>query len=121
MLCRHTYGMVSYEGYLNKGLPTEYGEGASEILREVAVDPAAKYQHVDEELRPGDIERVSLEWRSMLNHIARAPDYEWDRWLDFRRVVREYIETHPAPNVLSDTPDLTLEQRTRRPGPLRFR
>lgn len=115
MVCRQTYRGANYEGYLKKGVPLEYGEGASEILRELQEDPALKYRLIDEELRTGDIERVYLEWRSLLKFIAGAPDCDWERWLDFRSRVGNFLLAHPDPVRSREIPPLTREQRTR-PG-----
>lgn len=120
MVCRQAYRGANYEGYLKKGVPVEYGEGASEILRELADDPAVKYRMIDEELRTGDIERVNLEWLSLLRFIAAAPDCDWERWLDFRSRVSDYLKSRPKPRRSFDIPPLTREQKTRPLAYLRF-
>lgn len=46
---------------------------------------------LDPELRNGDIERVRLEWRSLIRHIAKAPNLNWDRWMDLKEAARREI------------------------------
>ena len=62
------------------GVPVHYGSGASEVIREVVTNPAGRYKITSDSLRHGDVERALMEWRSLLRHIAAAPDLEWDRW-----------------------------------------
>lgn len=120
MACRNAFPNTSYEGYLKNSLPPEYGEGASEVMQEIARDPAARYRRFNEDLRPGDIERVTLEWRSLLRHVAAAPEHDWDRWTSFQNKVRDFLEAHPDPTTPLELPPLTPQQRHYRPLPLRF-
>ncbi len=43
--------------------------------------PAGRYKLTSDSLRHGDVERALMEWRSLLRHIAAAPDLEWERWM----------------------------------------
>ncbi len=119
--CRMTYRGANFPGYLIKGLPTDYGDGAAEILQGVAANPNNRHQFVGDHLSTGDIERAQLEWRSLLNHIAHAPDYDWDRWTDFRRTVRHLLDGLPQrPFSLTDFPALTAQQMQRHKSFLKF-
>lgn len=80
VLCQRTYGRADYPGYLDMGVPIDYGAGASEVVRDIVERHASRQKMVTESLRPGDIERAILEWRSLLRHILWAPVYDWDRW-----------------------------------------
>lgn len=42
------------------------------------------HQLLTERVRIGDVERAILEWRSLIRHIAYAPDYPWDRWMELK-------------------------------------
>lgn len=112
-LCRLTYQGFTCEGYLDGGVPPGYGHGAAEVLADVQDTPATAHQYVGDELRHGDIERAALEWRSLLNHIAFAPDHPWSRWQDFRDLVRSYVFTHFSVTRLIELPRLTQAQKTR--------
>lgn len=119
--CRMAYRGATYPGYLIKGVPTDYGDGAAEILQGVAANPHNRHQFVGDHLSTGDIERAQLEWRSLLNHIAHAPDYDWDRWMDFRRTVRYLLDGLPQrPFSLTDFPALTVQQMQRHKSFLKF-
>lgn len=119
--CRMVYKGANHPGYLVKGLPTDYGDGAAEILQGVAANPNNRQHFVGDHLSTGDIERAQLEWRSLLNHIAHAPDYDWDRWQDFRRTVRYLLDGLPHhPFSLTDFPALTSQQMQRHKSFLKF-
>lgn len=111
--CRLTYQGFTCEGYLDGGVPPGYGHGAAEVLAAVQDSATAAHDYVGEELRHGDIERAALEWRSLLNHIAFAPDYPWARWQDFRDLVRTYVFTRFAVTRLVELPPLTSVQKVR--------
>ncbi len=116
--CRAAYGMATYPGYLLRGLPPTYGEGAAELLfRRGRRAPAIR----DElELRAGDIERALLEWRSLLRHIAAAPPLAWDRWTALQQAARAHIARFPKQSPLENLPPLTPKQRGRHRSFLRF-
>jgi len=117
--CRATYGETSIEGYLHKGLPTTYGEGAAEVLMHLEQHPGRIAEMTDEELSSGDIERARLEWRSLLNHCANAPDLDWERWRELKQNATWMLDAIPAPKPF-DYPPLTAIQRTRHKSFIRF-
>ncbi len=120
VICRSTFKNAHYPGYLHKGLPPHYGDGAAETLARLAVNPRRKSEIMNDELRSGDIERARLEWRSLLNHCIHAPDLEWNRWLDFKRLAAQLIETLPRTPQFASLPELTPEQKQRHKSFLRF-
>ncbi|MEI6871201.1 MAG: hypothetical protein WCL08_02870, partial [Verrucomicrobiota bacterium] len=71
----------------------ECGEGVSEAVRGIEQLGVPKQQWLSETLRMGDIERALLEWRSLLRHIAHAPEYDWDRWTSLREAARVLLGT----------------------------
>lgn len=115
-LCGRAYGRAEYPGYLENGVPPDYGEGVSDIVRELQRDPAQTYRYVTEMIRPGDLERALTEWRSLVRQIAAAPDYPWDRWRDFVLAARAIVHPLPA-SVAMAFPPLSAAQR--RPWALR--
>lgn len=116
--CRAAYGLVTYPGYLLRGLPGAYGEGASEILFANGAREAAL--RAGEELRTGDIERARLEWRSLLRHIAHSPRLNWDRWIALRDAARNKVASFPAEPSLEELPPLSPRQRQRHRSFLTF-
>ncbi len=121
VICRETYPLEDFPGYLEGGVPVGFGDGASEAMRGLRDVPPGRFGHCDENLRPGDVERAWLEWRSLLRQIARAPAYPWDRWEALRAAAARLVEseTAPAPPI-ANIPQLPPSQRQRRSHRLRF-
>lgn len=82
-VCRTAFFAANVRGALKAGVPLTYGEGASEIVRDVFGGAAFSKFESDLILR-GDVERAYLEWRSMLRHIAFLPDVENPRFRDLK-------------------------------------
>jgi hypothetical protein len=116
--CRSAYGLTTHPGYLSRGLPATYGEGAAEILFQKGA--RQNLLKSDDELRNGDIERARLEWRSMLRHIAHAPDLNWDRWLELKASAHAEIAKFPGEVSLENLPPLTPRQQQRHKSFHRF-
>lgn len=112
-VCRMTYRGVSATGYLDQGLPPDYGDGAAEVLRILQVQPQRQTEFTTAELDSGDIERARLEWKSLLNHVAFAPDYEWIRWLEFKEMARQHVISYFQVAKPVSIPELTHSQRQR--------
>ena len=120
-VCRETYGGVTYSGYLKRGLPEEYGEGGSELVQQISADSKRKHQIVGGEINTGDVERVLLEWKSVLRQVLNAPAYPWDRWLALQNHIREshHLTERNISNL--DLPPLTSAQTSRKPIPFRMK
>ncbi len=84
LCCQRTFRNADYEGYLRFGIPSDYGPGAAEAVRSLVEHRMGAHQILTERIRIGDIERAVLEWRSLIRHIAFAPDYPWDRWRELK-------------------------------------
>jgi hypothetical protein len=119
-LCRLTYQGMTCAGYLDRGVTLEYGEGAAEVIQRVRANPAILQHYINETLRPGDIERAYLEWRSVLNHVIHAPDYEWERWRELREAAAWQLERLGPPTRLTAPPPLAPDQRLRHSFQLKF-
>lgn len=117
-ICRQTYGDAHFPGYLRNGVPENYGDGAVEIL--FGKIQSARAKHFGEELLAGDIERARVEWRSLLHHVANAPDMDWDRWQELKQHAAEQLAQLPAPLSLDQLPPLTFAQSRRHKSFLRF-
>jgi hypothetical protein len=113
ILCQRMYQRLDYPGYLSMGVPPQYGSGASEVVREIANNPAGRYKLANEVLRHGDIERALMEWRSLLRHIVAAPNYELKRWRDLKAMAEKYAESTRSP-ALIELPPLLASQQQRR-------
>jgi len=111
ILCQQVYGRADHPGYLEMGVPAQYGSGASEVIRELVTNPSARYRLTNESLRHGDIERALMEWRSLLRHIVGAPDLDWPRWRALKEVAALFIESTSSPAAVSFPPLLASQQR----------
>jgi hypothetical protein len=111
-LCQQTYDRADLQGYLEMGVPPQYGAGASEAIREIIVHGIPRAKLITETLRQGDIERAIIEWLSLLRHILSAPEYDFARWSELKDTARRYIETSVSPAMLT-LPPLTASQQRR--------
>ena len=114
ILCQRVYGRADHPGYLEMGVPVQYGSGASEVMRELVSNPSARYRLTNESLRHGDIERALMEWRSLLRHIVGAPALEWDRWCGLQRIAAHFIGNTSSPAAVEFPPLLASQQRRSR-------
>lgn len=92
---REVYGHVDHEGYLEGGLCPGFGEGTCEALSLHRSGGMRALQGETDAIRRGDIERATLEWRSLLRHILHAANPEFPRWLEFQSAARHALE-NPA-------------------------
>lgn len=113
-VCRGTYGFINHLGYLENGLPIDYGEGAAELL-DALLHPERPGSH---ELRmgvaEGDISRAYVEWLSLLRHITHAPDHPWRRWGALKEAAKQTLKQHTKTLrhfFHLDLPPLTNKQR----------
>lgn len=110
--CHQAYGSQSIPGYLENGLPPRYGSGAEIIVAQVHKDPSAKHKWITEFLGAGDIDRVVIEWRSLLRQISHAPEVDWPRWLDLRQLARDTLDETESPTLV-ELPPLDYTQTRR--------
>ncbi len=112
-LCARVYARADYPGYLEMGVPPDYGDGAAEVVNELELHPANRQRLLNESLRAGDLERALTEWRSLLLHVASAPDHPWDRWRELQAAARQHVERAVAVSALPVFPALSAAQQRR--------
>ena len=117
ILCQQIYGRADHPGYLEMGVPVQYGSGASEVIRELVTNSTARYRLTNESLRHGDIERALMEWRSLLRHIVGAPDLDWERWRALQKLAAHFVGRTSSPAAV-EFPPLLASQRIGRIGPI---
>jgi superfamily II DNA/RNA helicase len=110
-LCQRVYGRADYPGYLEMGVPIDYGDGAAEVVAELERHPADRRRLLNDLLRLGDLERVLTEWRSLLLHVRAAPDYPWDRWRELKAAAGRLVEASGAGLLPTFPPLLPAQQR----------
>jgi superfamily II DNA/RNA helicase len=120
MVCQRSYGVQSIPGYLENGVPPRYGWGASEVVQSIHKDPLSKHRWVTEFLGPGDIDRVIIEWRSMLRRLAHSPALEWARWTALQQLAKTILNETESPTQ-TDLPPLEYNQTKRIEHRLVFR
>lgn len=120
MACRAAYGGHSVPGYLEAGVPPRYGDGASTVVRAVHKDPQARTRFIDEFLGTGDVDRIIIEWRSLLRQIVHAGLADWPRWQALQEQARSLLRETESPTV-TDLPPIEYQQLKRVDLQLRFR
>ena len=110
-LCQRVYERADHPGYLEMGVPIHYGAGAAEVIREVLTNPGGRYRLTSEALRHGDVERALMEWRSLLRHLAAAPDLEWERWRALKAAAENSLARSASPAFFDFPPLLAAQQR----------
>ncbi|MCH6256368.1 DEAD/DEAH box helicase [Puniceicoccaceae bacterium K14] len=104
--CRSSFGDQSYPGYLDHGLPPNYGDGAAEVVTAYYHEKSKGKHLLSDLLRQGDLQRVRLEWLSLLKQISRAQDLEWDRWRELKETVDKILQTDDVKLHLKELPGL---------------
>jgi hypothetical protein len=112
IVCHEKYGLQSIPGYLENGVPPKYGAGAEQIVASVHKNPLYKQVWTTDLLGPGDIDRVIIEWRSLLRQIAHAPDLDWPRWRCLQALAKTILNETESP-TLTDLPQLEYHQTRR--------
>jgi hypothetical protein len=112
IVCHEKFGLQSIPGYLENGVPPKYGAGAEQIVASVHKNPLAKQVWITDLLGPGDIDRVIIEWRSLLRQIAHAPDLDWPRWRALQALAKTTLNETESP-TLTDLPPLEYHQTRR--------
>lgn len=110
--CQRLYGLQTIPGYLENGVPPKYGAGAEQVVASVHKDPLTKHTWINELTGAGDIDRVIIEWRSLLRRIAHAPDLDWPRWRAFQAMARAILNETESP-TLTELPPLEYYQTRR--------
>jgi hypothetical protein len=92
VVAREIYGHVDHEGYLEGGLCPGFGEGTCEALSLHQSGGMRSLEKQTDAIRKGDIERATLEWRSLLRHIVHAADPVFPHWNELQAAARAALE-----------------------------
>ncbi|MEK9948565.1 MAG: hypothetical protein VW579_05345, partial [Verrucomicrobiales bacterium] len=112
VICHEAFGYQNIPGYLENGIPVQYGYGAESIVMDIHENGLNKHKWVTEFLGAGDIDRIIIEWRSLLRQVIHAPSLEWDRWMAFKELAATTLNETQSP-TLTELPELAYEQRQR--------
>jgi hypothetical protein len=108
--CRQAYGVVDFEGYLQLGLPPNYGESAAEVIS-VLLEGKLKQligKQPALDFGPGDVERAYIEWLSLLRHLRQAPNLDDPRWTELKAAASEELSRHEGRTPLAMLPELSV-------------
>ena len=112
IVCHENFGLQSIPGYLENGVPPKYGAGAEQVVASVHKNPLNKQSWVTDLLGPGDIDRIIIEWRSLLRQIAHAPELDWSRWRALQAMAKAILNETESP-TMTDLPPLEFDQTRR--------
>jgi len=112
VVCNQKFGLQSIPGYLENGIPPRYGSGAEQVVESVHKNPLNKNAWISDLLGAGDIDRVIIEWRSMLRQIGHAPDLEWARWRALQAMAKGILNETESP-TMTELPPLDYNQTKR--------
>ncbi|MBI5773323.1 MAG: hypothetical protein HZA89_06230 [Verrucomicrobia bacterium] len=112
MASQRAYGAQSIPGYLENGVPLEYGAGAEQVVSDVHKNPLTKHYWVTDVLGAGDIDRAIIEWRSLLRQATHGAALEWPRWQDLQARAKAILEETESPTA-TDLPPLEYQQTKR--------
>jgi superfamily II DNA/RNA helicase len=112
MVCHEKFGLQTIAGYLENGVPPKYGSGAEQVVASVHKNPLNKNAWVNDLVGAGDIDRVIIEWRSLLRQIGHAPDLEWARWRTLQAMAKGILNETESP-TMTDLPPLEYHQTKR--------
>src|SRR5258708_25362625 len=93
-------------------LRPKFGHGAEKAGASVRKKPLSKQGWITDLVGPGDIDRVIIEWRSLLRQIAHAPDLDWPRWRALQAMAKGILNETSSP-TLTDLPPLEYNQTRR--------
>ena len=110
--CHQVFGQQSITGYLENGVPPKYGAGAESVVAAVHKNPLSKHAWVTDLLGPGDIDRIIIEWRSLLRQIAHAPELDWSRWRQLQAMAKAILSETESP-TRTTLPPLEYHQTKR--------
>ncbi|MEN3939905.1 DEAD/DEAH box helicase [Prosthecobacter sp. SYSU 5D2] len=117
-ICRNTFGFINHPGYLENGLPLDYGEGAAELLDTLLHPDRPGSRDLRQDVAAGDLSRAYVEWLSLLRHITHAPAHPWRRWLALQEAATSALKQHNKTLrhlFHLDLPPLTNKQRHGKP------
>lgn len=75
-------------------------------------NPLSKHAWVTDWLGDGDIDRVIIEWRSLMRQIAHAPELDWPRWRDLQYLAKSILHETESPTI-TELPRLSYLQNQR--------
>jgi superfamily II DNA/RNA helicase len=107
--CHEKFGLQTIPGYLENGVPPDYGAGAEQVVASVHKNPLNKNGWITDLVGAGDIDRVIIEWRSLLRQITHAPPLDWPRWRALQAMAKTILNETESPTI-TELPPLDYHQ-----------
>ena len=108
--CQKAYRRFQGDGFLADGIPVNYGAGGAEIVRLLRSRKYVSLEGLEEHVHRGDVDRLLIEWRSLLRQVATAGvNKAWPRWTEFQELCRQELTQHERAH-LPALPVITAEQ-----------
>jgi hypothetical protein len=109
--CQKAYRRFQSDGFLADGVPVNYGAGGAEIVRSLRAKKYVGLEGLEEHVHRGDVDRLLIEWRSLLRQVASAaPEASWPRWTQFQELCRNESAQYGRTS-LPTLPVITAEQQ----------
>ena len=96
----------------------EYGEGGVDFIRERSIIHGTS-QEEGEDLGAGDVERLIIEWKSLLDLIVHGRELNISRWSELQKIAKKLGGGQAPAEELAELPELPVRQRRRFEGPIR--
>ncbi|MDX2080119.1 MAG: DEAD/DEAH box helicase [Terrimicrobiaceae bacterium] len=90
-VARACFGHRDIEGYLEAGLSPGFGGGTWEAMETYREGGLRAVQTLAPDVSRGDLERASMEWKSLLRHILHCSDPRAPRWEELREAARRVL------------------------------
>jgi len=109
--CQKAYKRFTSDGFLSDGMPVNYGSGGAEIVRLLREKKYVPLEGLDEHVHRGDVDRLLIEWKSLLRQVASADmESSWPRWTEFQALCRSEIAQYERTS-LPGLPIIPAEQQ----------
>ena len=99
------------KAFWSTACPSITGAGGAEIVRALRQKKYVPMQGLEEHVHRGDVDRLVIEWKSLLRQIAIATvDASWSRWSEFQALCRAEYAPYERTS-LPGLPVISAEQQ----------
>ncbi len=111
-ICQSMYGNVCVPGYLEHGIPLDYGTGGAEIVERFVYRERISKHNLQEQLAKGDRDRLVTEWMSLVRQLCNDKFSQIKSLEPLHSAALAVCELLPRLEDLPELPVLTAEQRS---------
>jgi superfamily II DNA/RNA helicase len=110
LACHKAYRRLAAPGFLEDGVPINYGTGGAEIIQARRQGLHIKPELLGENATQGDVDRLWIEWKSLLRQVTGAPAWDIPRWQEFQSLCRTTLDS-VTEAISYELPPLSESQR----------